>query len=171
MAESTRAASRVSGRQNVPYLALLAVSVALNLALVGVLVLGKRTADPGGETTLPIPSTAWTAVFLTNNQPAFVGHLRSVSATELAVDDVWYLTYLANDAAGKPIPSPRPEDFKPVLCQVGASACGQLYGSKNSVRVNRQNVLYYTELKADSNVVQSIIKFEKSPAPQPAPSK
>jgi hypothetical protein len=172
MAQSALAAGRASGRKNVPYLALLAISVALNLALVGVLILGKRTSETGGESgALPIASSAWTAVFLTNNQPAFVGHLKSVSATELSVDDVWYLTYLANDAAGKPIPSPRPEDFKPVLCQVGASACGQLYGSKNSVRVNRQNVLYYTELKPDSNVVQSILKFEKSSAPQPAPSK
>ncbi|MDQ6748464.1 MAG: hypothetical protein M3010_10225 [Candidatus Dormibacteraeota bacterium] len=172
MADSALATRRAGGPRKIPYLALLAVSVALNLALAGVLVVvkngpGSSSADTAGPAIAP---SAWTAVFLTNNQPAFVGHLKSVSASELAVDDVWYLTYLANDGAGKPIASPRPEDFKPVLCQVGASACGQLYGSRNFVRVNRQNVLYYTELKPDSNVVQSILKFEK-PAPQPAPSR
>ncbi|MFN2464057.1 MAG: hypothetical protein ABR573_09180 [Candidatus Dormibacteria bacterium] len=171
MAASALAAVRSGDRRKNPYPALLAISFALILALVGILILGKRGAETAGETAPPIPSTAWTAVFLTNNQPAFVGHLKSVSATEIAVEDVWYLTYLANDADGKPIPSPRAEDYKPVLCQVGASACGQLYGSKNFVRVNRQNVLYYTELKRDSNIVQSILKFEKSPPPAPAPSK
>jgi hypothetical protein len=173
MADSTLVAGRASGPRNVPYLALLAVSVALNLALLAFVAV--RTLNPGtpASTTAgpAIPSSAWTAVFLTNNQPAFVGHLTSVTSSELAIDDVWYLTYLANDAAGKPIASPRPDDFKPVLCQVGASACGQLYGSKSTVRVNRQNILYYTELKPDSNVVQSILKFEKSSAPQPTPSR
>ncbi len=167
MADATLGGERAGTRRNVPNLALLAISVALNLALIAVVVLVKTNPAPGPA----IDPKAWTAVFLTNNQPAFVGHLTSVSSSELAVDDVWYLTYLANDAQGKPIPSPRPEDFKPVLCQVGASACGQLYGSKNFVRVNRQNVLYYTELKPESNIVQSILKFEKSSAPQPSPSR
>lgn len=172
MAETALVTGRPGNRQSVPYLALLAISVALNLVLSVVVVLVKTAPAATSSTAgAAIDPKAWTAVFLTNNQPAFVGHLTSVSSTELAVDDVWYLTYLANDATGKPISSPRPEDFKPVLCQVGASACGQLYGSKNFVRVNRQNVLYYTELKPDSNVVQSILKFEKSAGPQPTPSK
>lgn len=174
MAESALPASRQSIRMQVPFLALLAISVALNLVLAAVVVLVKLGPAQGLANVTAGPAIdpkAWTAVFLTNNQPAFVGHLTSVSSSELAVDDVWYLTYLANDAQGKPIASPKADDFKPVLCQVGASACGQLYGSKNFVRVNRQNVLYYTVLKPDSNVVQSILKFEKSAAPQPTPSK
>ena len=173
MAETALVTGRPANRRSVPYLALLAISVALNLALAAVVVLVKTAPEPASSSAAgpAIDPKAWTAVFLTNNQPAFVGHLTSVSSTELAVDDVWYLTYLANDANGKPISSPRPDDFKPVLCQVGASACGQLYGSRNFVRVNRQNVLYYTELKPDSNVVQSILKFEKSAGPQPSPSK
>ncbi|MEA2683360.1 MAG: hypothetical protein QOK05_1688 [Chloroflexota bacterium] len=174
MAETALSARGDNVRMRVPFLALLAISVALNLALAAVVILVKvNPAQSAAAVTAgpAIDPKAWTAVFLTNNQPAFVGHLTSASASELAVDDVWYLTYLANDANGKPITNPKPDDFKPVLCQVGASACGQLYGSKNFVRVNRQNVLYYTELKPDSNVVQSILKFEKSAAPQPTPSK
>ena len=171
MAETALVTTRSATPRSVPYLALLAISVALNLALLGVVLLTRvAPANPSTTAGPAIDPKAWTAVFLTNNQPAFVGHLTSVSSTELAIDDVWYLTYLANDANGKPIPSPKAEDFKPVLCQVGASACGQLYGSQNFVRVNRQNVLYYTALKPDSNVVQSILKFEKSTAPQPSPS-
>jgi len=111
----------------------------------------------------------WYAVALTTNE-TFVGHITDVSSSDISLQDIYYLQFQATDAAGNPIPSPRPDEFKPVLCKFGTNACRQLYGNQDFIRVSRQNVVYFTELRADSQIVQAILRYQQGQAPTPAKS-
>lgn len=166
MTRTLAVTGRGQARTSVAILILLALSVALNLALVvGVVKLSRENPAPAAS---GFDRGSFYAVFL-NNRDAFVGHITAIG-TDIEMQDVYYLTFQANDASGKAIPNPKPEDFKPVLCKLGSKACQQVYGPKDFVRINRQNVEYYTALTPDSQVVQAIGQYEK-PQAQPSPKK
>jgi hypothetical protein len=150
-----------------PLWAVLAISVALNLAL-GALLLSRSTAGPKVSTASPAFSdTAWYAVFVNSqNQEAFVGHVSGATSNDITMKDIYYLTFEAKDTAGNPIANPKADQFKPVIKKLGQ----EVYGPKDTVTVNRLNLRYYTELRDDSQVVQAISAFEH-PGPAPSPSK
>ena len=169
MADSPAVSGRATGSHGArvaPLWAVLAISVALNLALGAVLLLGHFAVAPKAAAATTFSSTSWYAVFVNSqNQEAFVGHV-SDAASDITMKDIYYLTFEAKDAAGNPIASPKPEDVKPVIKKLGQ----EVYGPKDVVKVNRLNLRYYTELRDDSQVVKAITAFEH-PGPAPSPSK
>ena len=170
MAESPVVPGRTTtslGAKLAPVWAVLAISIALNLAL-GALLLNRSTSSPKVSTTSPtFSATAWYAVFVNSqNQEAFVGHVSGATSNDITMKDIYYLTFEAKDAAGNPIANPKADQFKPVIKKLGQ----EVYGPKDTVTVNRLNLRYYTELRDDSQVVQAITAFER-PGPAPSPSK
>lgn len=148
-----------------PLYAVLALSLALNLALGAVLLLNHFNTGP--KAAAEFNSASWYAVFVNSqNQEAFVGHVSDSNSTDLTMTHIYYLTFEAKDAAGNPIANPKPEDFKPVIKKLGQ----EVYGPKDFVKVNRQNLRYYTELRDDSQVVKAIVAYEH-PGPVPSPTK
>lgn len=170
MAETGALDSRVAPRQSALLLVLLAVSVALNLALLAAVTLGRAssTAAPAAS-PVAFSRAGWYAVWVSSKE-AFVGHLTDVNGSDISMADIYYVTLEANGADGKPLPNPKPEDLRPTLRKLG----NEYWGPKDFVRINRQSLQYYVELRADSPIVQAINKFEKSgqppPPAQPAPS-
>jgi hypothetical protein len=156
------------GAKLAPLWAVLAISIALNLAL-GALLLtrGTTTASKVSTTSPTFNATTWYAVFVNSqNQEAFVGHVSSATANDITMKDIYYLTFEAKDAAGNPIANPKADQFKPVIKKLGQ----EVYGPKDTVTVNRLNLRYYTELRDDSQVVKAITAFEH-PGPAPSPSR
>jgi hypothetical protein len=151
-----------------PLWAVLAISIALNLALGALLLTRSTTATTKVSTASPtFSATAWYAVFVNSqNQEAFVGHVSGATSNDITMKDIYYLTFEAKDAAGNPIANPKADQFKPVIKKLGQ----EVYGPKDTVTVNRLNLRYYTELRDDSQVVQAITAFEH-PGPAPSPSK
>jgi hypothetical protein len=140
-------------------LVLLAVSVALNLALGAfVLIRGMNAASnqPGAAASaLNFNKDSYYAVFL-NNKEAFVGHITDMSGSGINMSSLYYLTFdPPKDANGNVIPNANPNDYKPALKKLGA----EVWGPKDAVQINRQNMEYYTELRADSPIVKAIIAF------------
>ncbi len=159
-AVSARADTPAEGRK-LPILAIiLAVSIAANLALLGVLVLGRGTAPKAAAETFNEKS--WYGVFINNNE-AFVGHITAADSQNITMKGIYYLTLEARDASGKPIANPQADQFKPFIKKLGR----EVYGPKDQIQINRQNVRYYSELRDDSDVVKGIIAFEKNPSPAP----
>lgn len=144
-------------RQPSILLMVLAFSVAVNLAL-GALVLsrGLGTTPAVTTSTSDFNRSSYYAVFL-NNKEAFVGHITDVSTDNISMADLFYLTFdPPKDAAGNPIANANPNDYKPALKKLGQ----EVWGPKDFVRINRQNMEYYTELRADSPIVKAIITFQ-----------
>ena len=160
MAQNAAVSGRVEPRRPPSLvLVLLAVSVALNLALVALVGLrGFNIANPvasvaSGSTTFN--KDGYYAVFL-NNKEAFVGHITDLNATTINMSSLYYLTFdPPKDAGGNPIPNANPNDYKPALKKLGQ----EVWGPKDAVQINRQNMEYYTELRADSPIVKAIIAF------------
>ena len=138
-------------------LVILAVSVALNLALAGLIAYRGSTNGFNFGSSAPAASVnkdSYYAVFL-NNKEAFVGHITAVSADNIDMANIYYLTFdPPTDAAGKVIANASPNDYKPALKKLG----NEIWGPKDAVRINRQNMEYYTELRPDSPIVAAIKK-------------
>ncbi|MFY9614219.1 MAG: hypothetical protein WAT58_02370 [Candidatus Dormiibacterota bacterium] len=160
-AVSARTSATSEGRR-LPILAIvLAVSIAANLALLGVLLLG-RGASTSATTAETFNDKSWYGVFINNNE-AFVGHITKADTQNITMRGIYYLTLEARDASGKPIANPTADQFKPFIKKLGQ----EVYGPKDVIQINRQNVRYYTELRDDSDVVKAIVVFEKNPSPAP----
>jgi hypothetical protein len=161
MSGTPLAAGPSGGRERV-LVVLLALAVALSLALAAILAFAR----PQAQAAESFDRGAWYAVFL-DDKEAFVGHISSLSGSSIAMDHLFYLTFEAKDAAGNPLPSPRPEDFKPTLKKLGQ----EIWGPEDFVRIDRGKVEYYTRLRPDSPVVAAIARYQPTPAPSASPSR
>src|SRR5437016_2166861 len=137
------------GRERFPFvfgllvIAVLALSLALNLALAGFVV--TRGSNPTTTATASDPQldrTVFYTVFL-DDKEAFAGHITRINDREVIMSDIYYLTFEADPS----IKDPKPDDFKPKLKQLSNNT---IWGPKDSVRLQRQKVEYYTELNPDS---------------------
>lgn len=90
-----------------------------------------------------IDSTAYQAVFLTNDQIYF-GHLKNISPDHVILYDVYYVK-IDESGAGKLVKLGQIEPHRP----------------KNEMVINREHVLFWENLRSDSPVVQTIRDHNK----------
>lgn len=98
-------------------------------------------------------SSKWQAVFLTNEQVYF-GHLTEVGKNELLLKDVYYL-----QSGGSGQLNDDSKDTQPFLAKLGRF---ELHCPEDHMNINRAQVLFTEELKADSKVVKAIDLYMKS---------
>jgi hypothetical protein len=160
-----------SGRPSQPpwLMIALAISLAFNIALAAIAVTRLGTTRGADASTPSVDSSKWFSVFL-NNKEAFVGHITSMSGTDISMSNIYYLTFEADPS----IANPKASDFKPQLKKLGQ----EVWGPQDFVRINRANMEYYTELRSDSPIVKAIAVYQAptstatpTPAPKPTPSK
>lgn len=84
------------------------------------------------------PST-YQAIFLTNNQTYF-GHLKNVSGDYLVLSDVYYVKISE-------------EENKSILVKLGAI---EPHGPTGSMTINKDQVLFWENLRPDSQVIKTI---------------
>lgn len=112
----------------------------------------------------------WHAVFLTNGQVYF-GQLSDPDAQYATLNDVYYLqvqqTQAATptappvdpnnpDAQAQVVDAPQPTPPRLTLIKFGT----ELHGPKDFMRLNRDHILFWEELKPDSQVVRAIIDYK-----------
>ena len=126
-------------------------------ALVLVIVIGGLLKLGAGYGILPsadFPASSqakWQAVFLTNNQVYF-GHLKNYNRGYAELRDVYYLQItqaLQPQAPGQP----------PQLNLVKLG--GELHGPEDRMFIPKDQVLFFEDMKADSQVVQAIESTRK----------
>jgi len=97
-------------------------------------------------------SSKWQAVFLNNGQVYF-GHLDEAQKDYIHITNVFYLRAaqtLQPLSSSTPAPS-----FE--LVKLG----GELHGPEDAIYLEKSSVLFWENMKPDSQVVQAIMNFQK----------
>ena len=120
------------------------VLVVANLALVLVLVFlaVKTNSNLDNFDSIADPDT-YQAVFLTNDQIYF-GHLKNISPDYLILSDVFYVK-INEGGTGQ-------------LVKLGA---GEPHGPRDEMIINQDQVLFWENLKPDSQVIKTIQSMQQ----------
>ncbi|MBI4094482.1 MAG: hypothetical protein HY436_01600 [Candidatus Liptonbacteria bacterium] len=92
---------------------------------------------------------AWQAVFLANNQVYF-GHIVRLNKEYVGLADVYYLQALQALQQGAP---GRPPDLS--IVKLG----GELHGPEDFMYIPKRTIVFWENLRPDSQVVQAIMEF------------
>ncbi len=145
-------------RRSVGSLGLLLVA-AVVLLVGGILLFSmmKNNEDSStGTTTSQKTTDKWFAVFLTNGQVYF-GHLPTVEADQLQLANIYYLQ--VQERVQPPASQQQTEQPGVSLVKLGRS---ELHCPVDKMTINRDQVLFWEELKPESKVVQAINEYLKT---------
>lgn len=127
-------------------------------ALVLVAVVAALKLSTGSVFGLWASQSTWQAVFLSNSTVYF-GQVASYRGQWLEMHDIYYL-----QRAQTPQPSggveDQPGEGKLVLIKLG----NELHGPQDSMRINREHVVFIEDLKPDSQVVKAIDNYLQAQA-------
>lgn len=107
----------------------------------------NKTAD-----TMAKP-TDWQAVFLSNGQVYF-GKLTNENSQFISLEQIYYLQ-VQQPADAKATPAPNQQQIS--LIKLGS----ELHGPVDSMKINRQHVLFIEQMKSDAKVVEAIERYIK----------
>jgi hypothetical protein len=120
------------------------------VAVAAVLIyLNRGELFSAGDKVSPIAGKTYSAVFLVNGQVYF-GILKNVNSQYLELTDVYYLRVADQQIQPKEEEGGRQTQLE--LVKLG----NELHGPKDKMHINRDQVLFFEELKSDSRVVQTI---------------
>lgn len=100
-----------------------------------------------------LPSDKYQAVFLTNNQVYF-GKLSRANSSYPVLREIYYLR--VTQALQPRDPNQPVQQLQ--LVKLG----GELHGPEDEMRINKDQILFVEDLKADSQVVAAINEYKKS---------
>ena len=118
--------------------AVLAVAVAVAVGVISIFPVISSLKYDGYDKNDFIDSDAYQAVFLTNDQIYF-GHLKNISPDYLILSDVYYVK-INEEGAGQ-------------LVKLGV---GEPHGPKDEMIINQDQVLFWENMRFDSQVVKTI---------------
>ena len=148
---------------------ILAVVVVV-LGILGFMFRSKLSGKDGSMApAATMASSGYQAVFLTNGQVYF-GKMTSADTDYPMLTDIYYLQVgpqqgSGTNAAGQPTPAPQQSIS---LVKLG----NELHGPVDEMHINRSQILFYEDMKTDSQVVKAIQAYKANPTGTPAvPSK
>ena len=107
-------------------------------------------------------STQYQAVFLTNAQVYF-GKLTDANDTYAALSDIYYLQVVQQQLQGQSSQGTKNEQANQTpqfsLVKLG----NELHGPEDEMKISRQQILFYEDLRADSEVVKAITEYKDNP--------
>ncbi len=151
--------SRNGSRNNMPWIIL---AVVVLLVIIGA-VLFRDSLFPSQDeaqtgTAQEETLSGYQAVFLTNGQVYF-GKLSDVSATYATLNDIYYL-----QVTQPPLQGSQPEGAQQQQPQLSLVKLGQeLHGPVDEMKINREQILFYEDIKEDGRVMQAIREYQKNP--------
>lgn len=114
------------------------------------------TAAPHVIADVGIDKGKYQAVFFTNGL-VYYGKLSSVDAQYLKLADVYYIQSQSSTPSQTDTKTSASDTTQSKLIKMGS----EVYGPEDELTIARNQVLYYTNLKSDSKVVQLIKNYEK----------
>ena len=106
------------------------------------------------DNTLPQPEPAsWQAVFLTNGQVYF-GHLKALNSNYYLLNEIYY-TQTGTPPSGATAISPS----QPNLYLV--KLAGEVHGPEDAMYIPGDRILFWENLREDSQVVRTIEKIQR----------
>lgn len=161
--ESNDMMPRPSGASAMPWV-ILAV-VLLVFVVAGVLFREKLFPNSSKGTTAmeEQSNSGYQAVFLTNGQVYF-GKLSGMTASYATLKDIYYLQVSAPPASadGSQLNQQQAQQQQ----QLSLVKLGQeLHGPVDEMKINRDQVLFYEDIKEDGRVMKAIREYQKNPPP------
>lgn len=152
------------GSSKTPWFVLGAVVVVL--LVVGVLFRQQLFGmKKGGEVAgVTAGTTEYQAIFLTNGQVYF-GKVSDVQKEFLTLKDIYYLQVVQPPLQGQGTPEAQGQNAAAQQPQISLVKLGnELHGPTDEMKINRDQVLFYEDLKTDSQVVKAIKDYKAAPA-------
>jgi hypothetical protein len=159
------------GGSRTPWIILAVIVIVL--VIVGVLFRDKLMGSQTGSTVTK--GSGYQAVFLTNGQVYF-GKLSGESGDYATLKDIYYLQVtqppLQGSQTGTTGAAAQPQ-AQPQLSLVKLG--NELHGPVDSMQINRDQILFFEDMKDDGKVMQAIREYQKNPPAntqntQPAPT-
>lgn len=158
---------RPSGASAMPWV-ILAI-VLLVFVVVGVLFRDRLFPSQSTSTAVEdqAASSGYQAVFLSNGQVYF-GKLSGMSASYSTLKDIYYLQVTTPPAAdGSQLNQQQAQQQQ----QLSLVKLGQeLHGPVDEMKINRDQILFYEDIKEDGRVMQAIREYQKNPPAPVAPA-
>ncbi|KKW46332.1 MAG: hypothetical protein A3A43_00960 [Candidatus Liptonbacteria bacterium RIFCSPLOWO2_01_FULL_56_20] len=130
--------------------------IVLVVALIIIVAVGWNALIWAGIVPSPdFPAVArgkWQAVFLTNNQVYF-GHLQNYNQDYALLKDIYYLR--VTELVNEPLQQGAPSQPAINLVKLG----GELHGPQDVMYIPKDKVMFWENMKDDSQVVQAITNF------------
>lgn len=159
MEENNNMMPRPSGASALPWV-ILAV-VLLVFVVAGVLFRDKLF--PGkeeGTAQEQQASSGYQAVFLTNGQVYF-GKLSGMTASYATLEDIYYLQVTTPPVTNASQLNQQQAQQQQQLSLVKLGE--ELHGPVDEMKINRDQILFYEDMKADGKVMTAITEYKKNP--------
>lgn len=151
---------RPSGASAMPWV-ILAI-VLLVFVVAGVLFRDRLFPKDGAKTATEEQSanSGYQAVFLTNGQVYF-GKLSGMTASYATLEDIYYLQVTTPPSAdGSQLNQQQAQQQQ----QLSLVKLGQeLHGPVDEMKINRDQILFYEDIKEDGRVMTAIREYQKNP--------
>ncbi|MHB8871388.1 MAG: hypothetical protein ACYC5G_02950 [Candidatus Doudnabacteria bacterium] len=146
------------GSSRAPWVVLVIVVVVV-LAVLGFLFRDKLGMGQKSQTKL----SGYQAVFLTNGQVYF-GKVSDMRDKYVTLKDIYYLQVNQQEQlqSGQPAATTTTSNQQPQLSLVKLG--NELHGPDDIMQINRDQILFFEELKADGRVAQAIEEYKKNGA-------
>jgi hypothetical protein len=145
--------------------------VVLVLVVLGILFRDKLFGGKGAMTSTT-SSSGYQAVFLTNGQVYF-GKLASSDSDYPTLTDIYYLQVVQPPLQGQQTAGQAAQgQQQPQISLVKLG--NELHGPVDLMHIAKNQILFYEDMKSDSQVVKAIQSYKANPgggAPAPAPAK
>lgn len=141
--------------------------VVVVLIVLGVLFRDKLMGSGDGEVkgTVTGKASGYQAVFLTNGQVYF-GKVSNPAEAYLTLKDIYYLQVVQPPLQGQQQPGQQAADQQAQISLVKLG--NELHGPVDEMHINREQILFYEDLKEDGQVVKAIRDYKANPSGQPA---
>jgi len=153
---ASKAARKTKQRKN--KVKIVVSAILIFLAVVGISIGGWQLSRIGTDATLGIDSSKYQAVFFTNGQVYF-GKLQTVNGNNMKLTKVFYLQAESTTSASATTAiqqSSTDASSGVQLIKLG----NEVHGPEDEMVINRDQILFFENLKSDSKVVQSIGTYQ-----------
>ena len=134
---------------------ILAVIVVV-IVILGILFRGKLFNHGTSMTTPDQQSSGYQAVFLTNGQVYF-GKMTGADTDYPILTDIYYLQVGPQQGSGVPTTTAAQQSIS--LVKLG----NELHGPVDEMHISRSQILFYEDMKTDSQVVKAIEAYKANP--------
>lgn len=152
------------GQNNLPWVIL---AVVVLLVILGAVLFRDKLLPEQTSSTTPVAEeqlSGYQAVFLTNGQVYF-GRLSDISATYATLNDIYYLQVTQPPLQGSQQADGQQQQVPQQ--QLSLVKLGEeLHGPVDEMKINRNQILFFEDIKEDGRVMQAIREYQANP-PQP----
>lgn len=144
---------------------MLLAALVIVLAVVGFLfrdkLFGGQKAMIGDKTAqTAVKSSGYQAVFLTNGQVYF-GKMSDINSMYVTLKDIYYLQVTQPPLQGSQQQGQQTPQAQPQLSLVKLG--NELHGPVDEMKINRDQILFYEDMKDDAKVMEAINEYKANP--------